>query len=137
MIQLTYISSAVPGLIERDVADILKASRNNNAPAGVTGLLLYNGRRFLQALEGESGAVNIVYRRIKTDRRHRACVLLSSTEISQRAFGSWAMAAQPIDGSAPRASLIERVEQLTSAIADPTIRAHFRSFAALPVPNAS
>jgi hypothetical protein len=52
MIQLTYISSAVRGLDELAVNDILKASRNNNASVGVTGLLLYNGRRFLQVLEG-------------------------------------------------------------------------------------
>lgn len=128
MLQLTYISTAAPGLPATVVSDILKASRNNNAAAGVTGLLLHDGRRFLQALEGETAMVNRTYERIKADPRHRAIVLLSSREVHARAFGDWAMAAQAVAGSRDGdvASLVDR---LTAQVADATMRELFRGFA--------
>ena len=50
MIQLTYISTATRNIVENSVSEILKISRLNNAAAGVTGLLLYDGRRFCRPL---------------------------------------------------------------------------------------
>ena len=128
MLQLTYISTATPGLPATTVADILKASRRNNAAAGVTGLLLHDGRRFLQALEGETAMVNRTYERIKADQRHRAVVLLSSAEVTARAFGDWAMADQQV-AAGKGSSLADQVDQLTARITDPTMRELFRSFA--------
>jgi hypothetical protein len=128
MLQLTYISTAAPKLPAGTVADILKASRNNNAASGVTGLLLHDGRRFLQALEGEVALVNRTYERIKADPRHRAIVLLSSREVGARAFGGWAMAAQEV-ASGTESSVADLVDRLTADVADATMRELFRSFA--------
>jgi hypothetical protein len=128
MLQLTYISSVTPGTPEFAVNDILRASRHNNAAAGVTGLLLFDGRRFLQALEGEAEEVNAAYQRIKVDPRHRAMVLLSSSEVTERAFGDWAMAAQRVAGSGG-ASITEQIDTMTADVADANLRALFRSFA--------
>ena len=130
MLQLTYISTATPGLPANVVADILKASRNNNAAAGVTGLLLHDSRRFLQALEGEAALVNRTYERIKADPRHRAIVLLSSREIETRVFGDWAMAAQQVAAGRGE-DLAELVDTLTADVTDASIRELFRSFARL------
>jgi hypothetical protein len=131
MLQLTYISTATPGLTALDVADILKASRRNNAPAGLTGLLLHDGRRFLQALEGEAAQVQTAYERIKADRRHRAVVLLSSREVTARAFGDWAMAAQQVAPGMAGGNVVEQVHALTDDVADANLRETFRSFACL------
>jgi hypothetical protein len=129
MLQLTYISTATAGTDEVRVNDILKASRRNNAAAGVTGLLLYDGRRFLQALEGETAQVHAVYERIKADNRHRAVVLLSTKEVTARAFGEWSMAAQRVSTAAAGGSVVEQVDALTADVADANLRETFRSFA--------
>lgn len=126
MYQLIYISTAVAGLNAEALDDIFAASRSNNRAANVTGMLLFNGRRFLQALEGEEAAVRKTYERIRADRRHRALVELGARVIGQREFGAWDMA----DASADGPSFMERVDRLTSG-AEPSTRAHFLSYAAL------
>ncbi len=68
MHQITYISTARSGTTERDVAAILDASRRNNRKDGVTGLLVSDGTRFLQVLEGDEAAVEKAYARIKPTR---------------------------------------------------------------------
>ena len=128
MLQITYISTARPEFPATAIDEILAASRGNNAVAGVTGLLLYDGYRFLQALEGEAAAVTKVYERIKSDPRHRAIVLLSSREISERAFGDWAMAAQRV-AIASGSTVPDLVDRLTEEVADASTRELFRSFA--------
>jgi hypothetical protein len=128
MLQLTYISTAARDVDEQAVDAILASARRNNAAEGVTGLLLYDGKRFLQALEGDAERVNRIYNRIKADPRHRGLVLLSSTETDTRAFGDWSMAAQRV-GVARGLSVVEQVQELTSDVADANIRELFRGFA--------
>lgn len=126
--QLVYISSVKgdPGAINPDA--ILHVSRRNNARSGVTGLLYYDGRRFLQALEGEVEAVERLYRHIATDPRHHALVILSDRMVEAREFGNWAMG-HARDGE-DRAVLISRIGRL-AAKASPAVRATFESFAVL------
>lgn len=128
MLQLTYISTAARDIPAGAVGEILSASRRNNAASGVTGLLLYDGRRFLQALEGEMAMVHATFERIKADPRHRAIVLLSSAEVGARAFGDWAMAAHqasPVSAG----PIVQTVDALTAAVADASMRELFRGFA--------
>ena len=128
MLQITYISTAASGMNESMVAEILRRSRLNNAAAGVTGLLLYDGYRFLQALEGPISEVNAIYTRVKADPRHRAVVLLSSREIEARVFGDWAMAAQRV-AVGQGTTMADLVDDLTAQVTDRTTQALFRSFA--------
>jgi hypothetical protein len=126
MIQLTYISSAVGVVTERDVDGILEQSRRNNRAAGITGLLLYDGRRFMQVLEGEPGRVEAAYHRITADPRHRAIVMLSSSNVTSRAFDGWAMAAKRVGLGE---TVPDQIDKLTSAVQDANLRETFRSFA--------
>lgn len=130
MLQITYLSTARPELPARAIDDILLLSRRNNQTADVTGLLLYDGYHFLQAIEGEAMAVQAAFERVKADSRHRALVRLSSRMVAVRAFGGWAMAGQRV-GIAGSATVAELVDQLTEEIADPDMRALLRSFARL------
>lgn len=125
MLQLVYISSAVGAA---DTATILAASRRNNAAADVTGLLFADGKRFLQALEGPAFAVERTYARIAADPRHRALVVLSRRDVTEREFGPWAMAEHLAGGDT--AALLTRVDALTAAAA-PGVKATFTSFARL------
>ena len=68
---LTYISTARPEATSQ-LADILAVARRRNLLNGITGLLIADGKRFLQALEGEGGIVEETFVRIKNDPRHFA-----------------------------------------------------------------
>ena len=128
MLQLTYISTATKEMDPGQMNGILAASRRNNGIAGVTGLLLYDGKRFLQALEGEPAEVRSTYARIKDDPRHRAIVLLSSNEVDKRSFGNWEMAAHRVAAGAGR-DLASLVDELTAGVLDANVRETFRGFA--------
>lgn len=125
MRQLVYISS-IRRQVAVDPVTILAQSRRNNARARVTGLLFFDGKRFLQALEGEDAAVDATFARIQQDDRHHALVVLSNRVIEQREFGEWAMAySSPGEDNA---AALDRVAKL-SAAADPAVRATFEGFA--------
>lgn len=128
-LQLVYISTARPTLELSDVESILQTSRRRNGADGVTGLLIFDGKRFLQALEGPEAQVAKTYERIQTDPRHRAVVQLNRAEVSERQFGQWAMASQLVGPVMGSGSMVEQVDQLTDAIEDPNIKATLRSFA--------
>ena len=127
MIQLTYISSVTPGCTV-DLDDLLRISRRNNAMSGLTGLLIFDGKRFLQTIEGEREALQRTYERIKNDARHRALVTLSAKPIASRQFGDWAMGSERVT-QREGGDLSTIVDRLTANIADSGIKAHFRSFA--------
>jgi len=128
MRQLLYISTvhrAVAATI--DPAAILTASRANNARDRITGLLFFNGKRFLQALEGEEAIVDTTFRRIQQDGRHYGLVVLSNREVAVREFGEWAMAYHTAGAGDPAA--LDRIVTLAAAAA-PDIRATFEGLAA-------
>ncbi len=129
MHQLTYISTARKGLAETDIDAILAASRRNNRVANITGLLVYDGVRFLQALEGDQAAVEIAFQRIKADPRHRAAVMLSLRETATREFGVWDMACERVSVGQGGKTIAEMVDALVADLPDPNTRAAFTSFA--------
>jgi hypothetical protein len=131
MYQLTYISTAHPGIGEGDIDAILASSRKHNSRNGVTGILVYDGKRFLQALEGEQAAVEATYLRIKADPRHRAAVQLSLRDVDAREFGTWDMAAHRSSAKAGDRGIIDDVDAMVASVPDANTRALFSSFARL------
>ena len=126
MLQLVYVSTARPDLVAQDVARILIQSRSNNRRDGITGLLYHDGRRFMQALEGERQAVERAFARISADPRHLGIKVLSSRAIEEREFGAWALASRPF-GSITVQEMTMMVEALASRAA-PVVRRHFANF---------
>ena len=90
LIQYLYISTA-PDLTREEVDEILASSARNNPDRGVTGLLLYNGRNFLQLLEGEEAKLVALMTRIAHDPRHSGVSMLGRREVEERACPNWAM----------------------------------------------
>ena len=126
MLQLVYISTARGQVMASDIQRILGASRRNNARDGITGLLFFDGMRFLQALEGVGDVVTTAFERIKADPRHSGVVLLSQREVADREFGPWSMASRTaLEGES---AMLERVKELV-ADASPMVQATFTSFA--------
>lgn len=129
LIQLIYISTAQHALPQMELPAILDASKRNNRKVGVTGMLMYDGVRFLQVLEGEEDAVRSTYARIRGDARHRGVVVLHDRKIEAPEFGAWDMAYEDSMTSANARSLIEQVEALVAKVDNKNIRELFRSFA--------
>lgn len=120
--QIMYISSAHSDVTPVQCAEIARAAAARNQTEDVTGLLLFNGKRFLQVLEGPREAVERVYTRICGDGRHCAVVKLREAVIGEREFGNWAMAYDnPFQRST---SLKEKVTALLER-AGASTRAHF------------
>jgi len=129
LIRLIYISTARSELSKTELEAILRSSRRNNAAAGVTGLLIVGGRRFLQALEGPASAVTQTYDRIKADGRHFAAVTLDSRAIAERSFAGWAMGHQSSKSLDGDGAVADDVAALIAPIEDPTVHAYFAEFA--------
>lgn len=129
MYQLTYISTARLVASSGSVDDILTVSRRNNARDGITGLLVHDGVRFLQALEGDEPVVRAAFERIKRDPRHRAAVLLSAREVECRQFGDWAMASEAVSPRTGAVSMPQIVDALVTSVSDPAMRSLFSGFA--------
>jgi hypothetical protein len=126
--QYLYISTA-PTLPREDVDAILAASARNNPARGITGLLLFNGRNFLQLLEGEEGAVTSLMETITADPRHAGVSVLDRRSIAVRTCPDWAMKRVMI-----AESVANRREMLESDLPqglDPEIRKMIVNFAVL------
>lgn len=91
LVRLMYASRAADSVNSDDLAAILKKSKANNPPIGVTGVLCFSDGIFLQVLEGGRSPVSGLYNRIACDPRHSDVVLLSYEEIGERSFAGWSM----------------------------------------------
>jgi hypothetical protein len=74
-----------------ELLEILRVSRRNNIERGITGLLLYRGGNFIQALEGPEDAIDELIDRIYEDPRHRGVQVLLREPKQQRYFPEWSM----------------------------------------------
>jgi hypothetical protein len=88
---LTYTSRARLDLSDGDLSDIHQAARHLNALDGITGLLLFDGARFLQIIEGAEGAIDNLVERLRRDPRHSAFEIRDERFVEQRAFPDWSM----------------------------------------------
>jgi hypothetical protein len=82
LVRLLYASRVVdpePAVIE----SILAQSRQFNPSTGITGILVYSGDIFLQAIEGGREAVSELYGHIQKDARHKQVVLLGQVDVSR------------------------------------------------------
>ena len=129
MRQITYISTVRKDARgSDDVAPILAVSRRNNARDGITGLLLHDGKRFLQVLEGGEQALGAALARIRADPRHFAIVILKEREIAAREFSGWAMGEQRVAPAGEGPTLADTVDAMVANVPDPNLRAMFSAF---------
>jgi len=92
MIELVYMSQAKRIFTEEELNKILMSARRNNLAAGITGMLLYDGKgTFMQAIEGEKDKIYQLFNRIKADSRHGDVHLLCEAAINERSFPDWNM----------------------------------------------
>ena len=90
--ELLYSSIATATFDEGGVEELLVRARARNIQCNVTGVLFFNGRKFLQLLEGPKEHVDELFTIIKEDSRHSQVTVFHTGEIDERAFEGWAMA---------------------------------------------
>ena len=91
LVRLMYASRAADSVNQNELVAILKKSKANNPPVGITGVLCFSAGIFLQVLEGGRSPVSALYNTIANDPRHRDVVLLSYEEVDERHFAGWSM----------------------------------------------
>ena len=101
LISMVYISSAVRPFENAELLRMLSTFKANNERAGISGILLYKDRSFLQVLEGPSTAVHACYQKILRDPRHTNIAKVIEHPIEERAFGQWSMGFRSIGEDAP------------------------------------
>jgi Sensors of blue-light using FAD len=88
---LTYTSRARLDLSDEDLAAIHQTARHFNALDGISGLLLFDGSRFLQIVEGSEDAIDNLVERLRMDPRHSAFEVRDERYVDQRSFPDWSM----------------------------------------------
>lgn len=96
---IAYVSTAVAGLTTEDIDRLLIDARARNQLKSVTGVLLYDGLRFFQYLEGPEHGVSKIYARIQSSALHSQIEELFSAPVNATYFNQWYMACSKTDGS--------------------------------------
>lgn len=99
--RLTYLSRPVNPFTDTDFDDIERKSVEANNARDVTGLLIVNGERILQVIEGHEDAVRELYKKIEADERHTITKLVSETEDEERMLLTWNMVVREMTGTPP------------------------------------
>lgn len=89
--RLLYASRTTKEIDQSVLDSIISQSRRHNPPAGVTGILCYSGKIFMQVLEGNRHEVSKLYNRIAVDSRHLDVEILLFEDITERRFSNWTM----------------------------------------------
>ena len=97
MFSIVYGSTATTRFGSIDLAELLTQCRVRNRSIGVTGMLMHEEGRFLQALEGPELVVRELMDRIEQDPRHDHVEVLAQETIASRRFPDWSMGYDRLD----------------------------------------
>lgn len=122
---IAYSSQMALGLTVHQLDALVRDASHHNGLAGVTGVLLCDGIRFLQYLEGPEDGVAFVFSRVVSSGRHSDVVVLGRGVGSVRRFPYWSMHRIPV----------EQHELHAAAVADWTVMKENRSESEILVPG--
>ena len=88
---IAYFSDAHKEISVNMLNDILEVSLRNNVRDNITGLLAVSDKRFLQYIEGEKNALEVLFEKICLDSRHKVGVFHHFENIESRLFPHWSM----------------------------------------------
>ena len=90
--EVLYISTLSPTLPVNVVANIAARARTLNAAHDITGLLIFDGMRFCQQIEGRQKEVLATIERISKDTRHTNVTIFHHGPLLERRFKSFSLA---------------------------------------------
>jgi len=89
--EVLYVSTLAPGAPLQVVAQITAKARQANEAADITGLLIFDGMRFCQQIEGSRREVLALTQRILQDKRHIHIEILRHGPLEARRFDRFAL----------------------------------------------
>lgn len=95
--RLIYASAVTEPLGAPGLTALMEQARLRNKLRGVTGLLAFDSRHFLQLLEGSPRALSDLYGSMVRDPRHKTLLLLKFAQVDTRLFPDWTMGFVPAD----------------------------------------
>lgn len=98
MIRIIYLSQQAKPLSMEEFDSLCLKTSEFNRKVDISGLLLSNGKEFMQCIEGPAAAVRVLYSKIQRDVRHRDIRLLFSSPVSGRIFNGWSMQGSHVSG---------------------------------------
>lgn len=120
--EVLYISTLSQGQPLSTVAHIASYARRHNQQSGITGLLVFDGQRFGQQLEGPEAEVRALLARIRDDPRHVYVEVLHDAPLEARRFQNFSLGFSTLEDD----TALDRLENLRGAAA-------VRAFVDLPV----
>jgi hypothetical protein len=106
LIRLIYLSKPVGPQTAVLTDSILRKAHAWNTQNEITGVLCEGQGVYLQALEGERGAVTRLYARIFDDPRHADLELLHCESITERRYQGWSMARVSLSDVDPQTKIV-------------------------------
>ena len=95
--EVLYVSTLAPQAPLQVVAQIAAKARIANEAAGITGLLIFDGMRFCQQIEGPRKEVLALIQRIQQDSRHINVEILRHGPLEARRFKRFALGYADVD----------------------------------------
>jgi len=118
---LAYTSRARFDLSSADLVDIHRTSMQQNVLHGITGLLVFDGTRFLQIIEGPDDAIDALVDKLRFDTRHSAFEVRDERTVDRASFPDWTMELIKVDAAYFTAR--GEIGSLLPATVSPEIRA--------------
>ena len=106
--EVLYVSTLAPDQPLQVVAEIASHARPANAAMDITGLLIFDGQRFCQQLEGPQKAVLKLMERIRDDTRHMNVEVVHHGLLEARRFREFSLAFSTVEDE----EALARLEQL-------------------------
>ncbi len=88
---LIYCSRVSGDLNVAGLYDIQEYSNRYNSARDITGMMVFNSRYFLQAIEGPHTHILVLRDKIQRDKRHRNFAALGHEKMQARTWANWSM----------------------------------------------
>ena len=106
--EILYVSTMAPDAPLSVVGDIAAHARIANAARDITGVLVFDGVRFCQQIEGKQKDVLALMERIYQDTRHSNVEVFHHGPLAERRFSHFSVAFADVD----EVAALEQLEQL-------------------------
>jgi hypothetical protein len=105
--EVLYVSTLSPDSPVKVISQIAAKARVANQEAGITGLLVFDGLRFCQQIEGPRKPVLALIERIRVDPRHVNVEILHHAPLEERRFRRFSLGYAATDD----ADVLARIEE--------------------------
>ena len=106
--EILYVSTMVPEAPLSVVGDIAAHARIANAARDITGVLVFDGVRFCQQIEGKQKDVLALMERLYQDTRHSNVEVFHHGPLAERRFNHFSVAFANVE----EVTVLEQLEQL-------------------------